>query len=177
MLIILDRDGVINEDSDEFIKSPDEWIPIPGSLEAIAKLKKAGHMVVVASNQSGVGRGLFTEAVLQNIHQKMLDLLAKEDVQLDGIFYCPHLPEDNCSCRKPKAGLLLQIAEKFNVDLTKAILVGDAERDIQAAQAVNCPAVLVKTGKGAQTALKSTNLKNIPVYENLADFVAQLMNK
>ncbi len=174
MLIILDRDGVINEDSDTFIKTPDEWIPIPGSLEAIAALKKAGHLVAVATNQSGLARGLFTEEALRAIHNKMENALAAYGAQFDGIFYCPHHPDDHCVCRKPMPGLLHQIAETFHADLTKAILVGDAIRDIQAAQAVKCPAVLVRTGKGA-TIIKDTSLQNVPIYDNLAAFVTDLL--
>lgn len=172
MLIILDRDGVINEDSDESIKTPDEWIAIPGSLEAIAKLNKFGHQVVIASNQSGVARGLFDLFTLKLIHRKMQNELAKVNGHLDAIFYCPHHPDAHCECRKPKPGLLLQIAEAFAYDLTKAIVVGDALRDIQAAQAVGSKAILVKTGKGTETLNKNLDiLKGAEIYENLSEFV------
>ncbi len=175
MLIILDRDGVINEDSSEFIKSAAEWIPIPGSLTAIADLNRAGHTVVVATNQSGLARGLFSEADLNAIHQKMARALAAVSGHIDGIFYCPHHPDDHCDCRKPKPGLLLQIAQQFPTDFKDALLIGDAERDIACARAVNCPAVLVKTGKGLGT-LTATDLEQtVPVFADLAAVVTAIL--
>lgn len=171
MLIILDRDGVINYDSDAFIKTPAEWIPIPGSLEAIAKLNHAGHTVVVATNQSGIARGLYTESDLAAIHEKMRTQLAAVGGHIDGIFYCPHGPDDGCACRKPKPGLLLQIAAQFQVDWKEALSVGDAARDIAAAQSVGCPAALVKTGKGLQTLAANAIDADVPVFEDLADVV------
>jgi D-glycero-D-manno-heptose 1,7-bisphosphate phosphatase len=175
MLIILDRDGVINEDSADFIKSPEEWIAIPGSLEAIADLNRAGHIVSIATNQSGLARGLFSEADLKAIHEKMARELEVFGGHIDGIFYCPHHPDAHCHCRKPKPGLLLQIAETFHTDFKDAWMIGDAERDIAAAIAVHCPAALVKTGKGAATVINNTITQDLPVYENLAAFVQVLL--
>lgn len=148
-LVILDRDGTINEDSDEFVKSPDEWLPLPGALEAIARLNHAGWHVVVASNQSGLGRGLFDVSTLNAMHAKMHKLLAGVGGRVDAIFYCPHGPEDACRCRKPEPGLFEQIAERFGVDLRHVPAVGDSARDILAGVAVGCEPHLVLTGKGA----------------------------
>ena len=150
-LIILDRDGVINVDSDQFIKSPDEWKPIPGALEAIARLNQWGWRVVVASNQSGVGRGLFGMDTLNAINDKMVRSLAQVGGRLDAIFFCPHAADSTCDCRKPKPGLLLQIAERFNVDLAGVPVVGDSLRDLQAAVAAGAKPYLVLTGKGEIT--------------------------
>ena len=150
-LIILDRDGVINVDSDQFIKSPEEWKPIPGSLEAIARLNQWGWRVVVASNQSGVGRGLFGMDTLNAINDKMVRSLAQVGGRLDAIFFCPHAADSTCDCRKPKPGLLLQIGERFNVDLAGVPVVGDSLRDLQAAVAAGAKPYLVLTGKGEIT--------------------------
>ena len=150
-LIILDRDGVINADSDQFIKSPDEWKPIPGSLEAIARLNQWGWRVVVASNQSGVGRGLFGMDTLNAINDKMVRSLAQAGGRLDAIFFCPHAADSTCECRKPKSGLFQQIAERFNVDLTGVPCVGDSLRDLQAGVSMGCEPYLVLTGKGMKT--------------------------
>ncbi|WP_341648952.1 D-glycero-beta-D-manno-heptose 1,7-bisphosphate 7-phosphatase [Thauera humireducens] len=150
-LIILDRDGVINADSDQFIKSPDEWKPIPGSLEAIARLNQWGWRVVVASNQSGVGRGLFGMDTLNAINDKMVRSLAQVGGRLDAIFFCPHAADSTCDCRKPKSGLFQQIAERFNVDLTGVPCVGDSLRDLQAGVSMGCEPYLVLTGKGMKT--------------------------
>ena len=150
-LIILDRDGVINVDSDQFIKSPEEWKPIPGSLEAIARLNQWGWRVVVASNQSGVGRGLFGMDTLNAINDKMVRSLAQVGGRLDAIFFCPHAADSTCDCRKPKPGMLLQIGERFNVDLAGVPVVGDSLRDLQAAVAAGAKPYLVLTGKGEIT--------------------------
>ncbi|MCZ4306481.1 D-glycero-beta-D-manno-heptose 1,7-bisphosphate 7-phosphatase [Zoogloeaceae bacterium G21618-S1] len=150
-MIILDRDGVINQDSDQFIKSPEEWIPIPGSLEAIARLNQSGWRVVVASNQSGVGRGLFGMDTLNAINAKMVESVAQAGGRLDAIFFCPHAADSTCDCRKPKPGLYKQIESRFNVDLTGVPTVGDSLRDLQAGQAVGCQTYLVLTGKGERT--------------------------
>lgn len=177
MLIILDRDGVINEDSDEFIKTPEEWRPIPGSLAAIAQLNRAGHIVIIATNQSGIGRGLYTEQDLQQIHAKMQKNLAEEGGHIDGIYYCPHHPDQDCACRKPKPGLLKKIAQDYGIELKQALLIGDAERDIRAAQAVNCPAVLVKTGKGLKTQASLTWSQDVPVYADLSEAVKIILER
>ena len=158
-LIILDRDGVINYDSDEFIKSPDEWLPIPGSLMAIARLNRAGYKVVVASNQSGIARGLFDLDTLNQIHEKMQDELARAGGVIEAILFCPHGPEDYCVCRKPKPGLFLEIAKRFNCDLTGIPAVGDSLRDIKAAQVVGARPILVRTGKGLR-ALREGHFPN-----------------
>lgn len=171
MLIILDRDGVINEDSPDYIKNPDEWIAIPSSLTAIARLNQLGHQVIVATNQSGVGRGYYTEATLGAIHEKMRNALAEQGGHVDAIYYCPHTPDDHCECRKPKPGMLKKIAEDLKADLSTAILVGDSLRDLQAAQAVHCKPVLVCTGKGEATLAADKGLENVPVYLDLNDFV------
>lgn len=144
-LILLDRDGVINYDSDDFIKSPDEWHAIPGSLEAIALLNKAGIKVAIASNQSGLARGYFTEETLQKIHQKMLNELKQYNGHIDKIFYCPHGPNDNCECRKPKPGMLLQAFKYFNVKPEEACFAGDSQRDIDAAKTAGCHPILINT--------------------------------
>ncbi|TFY99475.1 D-glycero-beta-D-manno-heptose 1,7-bisphosphate 7-phosphatase [Ramlibacter rhizophilus] len=148
-LVILDRDGTINEDSDEFIKSPEEWRPLPGALEAIARLNHAGWRVAVASNQSGLGRGLFDLNALNAMHAKMNKLLAAHGGRIDAIFFCPHTPEDHCSCRKPLPGLLEQIGERFGIELKGTPLVGDTLRDLQAGVAAGCEPHLVLTGQGA----------------------------
>ncbi|HZY16521.1 MAG TPA: D-glycero-beta-D-manno-heptose 1,7-bisphosphate 7-phosphatase [Ramlibacter sp.] len=146
-LVILDRDGTINADSDEYIKSPEEWLPLPGALEAIARLNHAGWRVVVASNQSGLGRGLFDIAALNAIHAKMHKALAVFGARLEAIFYCPHAPDEGCSCRKPLPGLFEQIGERFGVDLHTVPVVGDSPRDLQAGVAAGCLPHLVLTGK------------------------------
>ena len=148
-LIILDRDGTINEDRDDFVKSPDEWVPIPGALEAIARLNHAGWHTVVATNQSGLGRGTYDMAALNAMHIKMNQLLAKQGGRIDAVFFCPHAPEDVCTCRKPLPGLFLQIGERFSVDLKDVPVVGDALRDLQAGAAVGCEPHLVRTGKSS----------------------------
>ena len=147
-LVILDRDGTINEDSDEFVKTPEEWVPLPGSLEAIARLNHAGWHVVVASNQSGLGRGLFDVSTLNAMHAKMNQLLAAVGGRVDAVFYCPHGPDDGCRCRKPEPGLYEQIGERYGLDLKDVPVVGDSARDVLAAVAAGCEPHLVLTGKG-----------------------------
>ncbi len=164
--ILLDRDGVINEDSPEFIKSPEEWCPIPGSLEAIARLTASGFRVVVISNQSGLARGLLDLKTLKAIHGKMLKAVAQAGGRIEAIYYCPHGPDDECQCRKPKPGLLLQFAADFKADLRRTLLIGDSWRDVEAAQAVEAHAILVKTGKGRMT-LRQHPHPGIPVFDNL----------
>lgn len=167
-LVILDRDGVINQDSDDFIKSPEEFIPIAGSLEAIARLKQAGFTVVVATNQSGIARGLFGLDALAAMHDKLAGLLAELGAGVDGIYYCPHGPEDSCDCRKPLPGLLQQIAEHFGVSLAGVPVIGDSGRDLEAARAVGAQPILVRTGKGERTLEQAEGLEDVPVYDDLA---------
>jgi len=170
-LIILDRDGVINHDSDQFIKSPDEWRPIPGSLEAIARLNHAGFRVVVATNQSGLGRGLFDMATLIAIHEKMHKALALAGGRIDAVFYCPHTADSNCDCRKPKPGMFEEIGRRFGVNLTGVPCVGDGVRDLQAAEAIQAQPILVLTGKGEKTLREGNFPKNTVIFPDLA-FVA-----
>lgn len=174
-IVILDRDGVINHDSDHYIKSPEEWKPIPGSLEAIARLNQAGYLVVVATNQSGVGRGLFGMDTLNAIHERMVKMLTPLGGRLDGIFFCPHTPDDGCDCRKPKPGLLEAVGRRFNVELGDAVFVGDSLRDLQAAQAVGARSVLVLTGKGEKTRQSPELPEGTPVYADLAAAVGGLL--
>lgn len=165
-LVILDRDGVINRESDAYIKTPEEWIPIPGSLAAIGRLTKAGFTVVVASNQSGLGRGLFDQQALNAIHARMQAELAKAGGRLDGIYYCPHKPEVHCDCRKPKTGLFQQIAAHYRMDMRGVPAIGDSARDLAAAKAAGARPILVKTGRGLET------LKQMPDVEVYADLAA-----
>lgn len=148
-LVILDRDGTINEDRDDYVKSPEEWQPLPGALEAIARLNHAGWHVVLATNQSGLGRGLFEMSTLNAMHLKLTQRLAQHGGRIDAIFFCPHAPEDNCNCRKPRPGLFEQIGNRYGVDLNQVPAVGDTLRDLQAASAVGCKPHLVRTGKSA----------------------------
>jgi D-glycero-D-manno-heptose 1,7-bisphosphate phosphatase len=150
-LVILDRDGVINHDSDSYIKRPEEWKAIAGSLEAIARLTQAGYHVVVATNQSGVGRGLFEMSTLNAIHDKMHRAVSQAGGRIDAVFYCPHAQEANCECRKPKAGLLEEISRRFGISLQGVPFIGDSRRDLDCAVTVGAQPVLVLTGKGAKT--------------------------
>lgn len=176
-LIILDRDGVINEDSDAFIKSPDEWIPIPGSVEAIGQLTKAGYTVVIATNQSGLGRGLFDITTLNAIHQKMLDAIKAAGGAVPVIMFCPHLPTDDCDCRKPRPGMFNTISERFDVELAGVPAVGDSLRDLQAALLAGCTPYLVLTGKGRQTLEKGGLPPGTQVFDSLAAVTAHLIEK
>lgn len=175
-LIILDRDGVINQDSEAFIKSPEEWIPIAGSLEAIARFKQADYRVVVATNQSGIGRGLFDLDTLHQIHAKMAQMLASAGANIDAIFFCPHAPEERCDCRKPKAGLFHDIATRFNLDLTGVAAVGDSLRDLQAARVVAATPILVRTGKGQKTEARGQELEGVAIFDNLAAVADSLLS-
>ncbi len=166
--ILLDRDGVINRDSDDFIKSPEEWLPIEGSLEAIAMLNEHGYKVIVVTNQSGIARGLFDAAMLEKIHDKMHRLVNEKGGAITAVYYCPHGPESTCECRKPKAGLLKAFAADFDAELAKIFVVGDSLRDLQAAQWVGAQPILVKTGKGQQT-LNNNPQFNSLIFENLYD--------
>jgi len=174
-LIILDRDGVINEDSDAYIKSPEEWVPIPGSLEAIARLNRAGWTVTVATNQSGVGRGLYDLATLERIHARMNAALAAAGGHVDTLYYCPHTPADHCACRKPRPGLLESIARHYGVSLAGVPAIGDSLRDLQAAAAVGARPILVRTGKGERTLTNPDLPPDIPIYPDLAAAVAALL--
>ena len=174
--IILDRDGVINYDSKDYIKSVDEWKPIPGSLEAITLLCQAGYTIAVATNQSGVGSGLYTEKALTAIHEKMERCLKALGGTIDRIFYCPHRPEDKCICRKPGTGLFEQIAAYYRLDLKGIIAIGDSLRDIQAARQVACQPILVLTGNGEQTIKNNPELSHqIPIFPDLLAAVKQLL--
>ncbi len=170
-LIILDRDGVINHDSDEFIKSPDEWEAIPGSLEAIAKLNQAGYRIVVVTNQSGLSRGLFTLDDLHQIHHKMHKFLEDVGGTVEAIFFCPHHPKEECQCRKPRPGMFQDIANRLGISLVNVPVVGDSLCDLQAAIASGAKPVLVLTGKGKQTVDEMLGFDDVPVYNDLADFV------
>ena len=174
-LIILDRDGVINQDSDDFIKSPAEWIPIPGSLEAIARLNQAGYRVVVATNQSGIARGLFDVKTLNAIHQKLHAAAHHAGAEVDAIFYCPHAADNNCDCRKPKPGMLQTIASRFSVSLKGVPNVGDSLRDLQAGYGVGCVPYLVLTGKGQRTRDKGGLPPGTLVFPDLASVVDSLL--
>ena len=173
-LVILDRDGVINFDSAEFIKNPDEWQPIPGSLEAIARLNQAGYHVVIATNQSGVGRGLLDMATLSAIHDKMHKALAQAGGRIDAVFYCPHAQEADCNCRKPKPGLLEDIARRFNTDLTGAPCIGDSLRDLEAAARVEAQPILVLTGKGKNTKTAGGLPAGTQIYADLDEAVKSI---
>jgi D-glycero-D-manno-heptose 1,7-bisphosphate phosphatase len=174
-LIILDRDGVINFGSEQFIKSPEEWKPIPGSLEAIARLTREGWRVVVATNQSGLARGLFEMATLNAIHAKMHRAVAAAGGRIEAVFFCPHAAEMDCDCRKPRPGLFAEIAERYAVNLAGVPAVGDSLRDLLAAAAGGAAPVLVKTGKGEKTLVAGGLPPGTPVFENLADVVDHLL--
>ncbi len=165
-LIVLDRDGVINEDSPDYIRSPDSWQPIPGSMQAIAKLKAYGYKIAVATNQSGIARGYFTLETLKAIHDKMLLEIRAALGDIDEIFICPHGPDDNCSCRKPKTGLLVQAAQKFQISPAEMLVIGDSWRDIEAARSFGANAIFVFSSGKTADKLKAEQLK-IPVYNNL----------
>jgi len=170
-LVILDRDGTLNQDSAEFIKTPEEWLPLPGALEAVARFNHAGWHVVIASNQSGLGRGLFDVSMLNAIHAKMHKMLAAVGGRVDAVFYCPHAPDEGCHCRKPESGLFEQIGERYGVDLRGVPTAGDTARDVLAGARVGCEPHLVLTGKGA--AYRGRRLphnfpKGTQVHEDLA---------
>ena len=167
-LVVLDRDGVINADSDQYIKSPEEWKPIAGSLEAIARFTQAGFRVAVATNQSGVGRGLFDMDTLNAMHDKMHKAVSQLGGRIDAVFFCPHAQDAGCNCRKPRPGMLLEIAERFDLALEGVPMIGDSLRDLQAASAAGARPILVLTGKGAKT-LKSGGLPaGTEIYADLA---------
>ncbi len=167
-VVLLDRDGVINRDSPDYIKSPAEWQPLPGSLAAIARLHRAGYMIGIVTNQSGVGRGLFTTDTLANIHRYMLQHILDAGGFVQQIFFCPHTPQDNCDCRKPKPGMLIQAAEYFACGFDNMTVVGDSAKDIEAARAVGARAILVRTGNGRKTEAAMPPAARPEVYADLA---------
>ena len=173
-LIILDRDGVINHDSDDFIKSPAEWEPIEGSLESIARLNHAGYRVVVITNQSGIARGLLDIDTLSRIHRKMHRMLAQVGGKLEAILYCPHGPDDNCTCRKPLDGAFTELANRLRIKLDKVCAIGDSLRDIQAAQTAGATPILVKTGKGEKTLAEGIP-EGVAVFDDLSAVVTALL--
>ena len=170
-LVILDRDGVVNHDSDNYIRSVDEWQPIDRSLTAITRLKEHRYTVAIATNQSGIGRGYYDLATLANMHNKLHAMLFEKGAFVDGIFFCPHTPQQHCLCRKPASGLYTAIGKYFSVDLRHVPVVGDSRRDLEAAKAVGASPVLVQTGKGKDTVKKLTQDEEIPVYDDLASAV------
>lgn len=179
-LVILDRDGVINQDSANFIKNTNEWIALPGSLEAIALLNQSGYRVAVATNQSGISRGLFDMATLNAIHDKMHRALSQVGGRIDALFYCPHAADDNCSCRKPKTGMIEDIGRRFSLNLHEVFGVGDSLRDLQAFAAAGCKPILVRSGKGEET-LAAAQLPNqsLPpntlIFADLAEAVQHII--
>lgn len=173
-LLILDRDGVINQDSDDYIKTLDEWIPIPGAIDAIARLSKAGWTVTVATNQSGLARGYYDLATLEAMHARLRQLVAEQGGELGLIVHCPHGPDDGCECRKPKPGMLRQIAAHYHTNLNGIWFVGDSSGDLAAAQAVDCQPVLVKTGKGERTLAKPLPAGTL-IFDDLAAIADQLL--
>ncbi|MFR0688966.1 D-glycero-beta-D-manno-heptose 1,7-bisphosphate 7-phosphatase [Enterobacterales bacterium AE_CKDN230030158-1A_HGKHYDSX7] len=174
-LLILDRDGVINQDSDAYIKTLAEWIPIPSAITAIARLSKAGWTVAVATNQSGIARGYYDLATLESMHQRLRELVAGQGGELGLIVYCPHGPDEGCDCRKPKPGMLLQIARHYGADLRGIWFVGDSRGDLDAALAVDCQPVLVKTGKGERTLTKPLPEGTL-VFDDLAAVADHLLS-
>jgi D-glycero-D-manno-heptose 1,7-bisphosphate phosphatase len=174
-LVILDRDGVINYDSDQYIKSPAEWRPIPGSIEAIARLNQNGYRIAVASNQSGIGRGLFDMATLNAINDKMMEMVFRQGGRIDAVFFCPHTAVENCSCRKPKTGLYEEIAARFHTELKGVPCVGDSLKDLQAAEAVGGLPVLVLTGKGKKTREDGGFPRKTLVFGDLAEAARHLI--
>lgn len=175
--IILDRDGVINFDSIEYIKSPAEWEAIPGSLEAIAKLNHAGYEVLIVTNQSGIARGYFDLDTLFLIHDEMLEQIAAAGGSVKEIFYCPHHPKDGCNCRKPKPGMLQQIAEKYHLQLKDTYFIGDSASDVHAAEAAGCLPILVRTGNGELALQRHPEFAVIPHFENLAKAIDAILSQ
>lgn len=175
-MAILDRDGVINEDADDFIRTPEQWVPIPGSLEAIARLCRAEYRVVIVTNQSGVGRGLYTLDMMNKIHMRMFELVNQKGGEIDAVLFCPHAPDAGCECRKPKPGMFHELAGRLKVNLTGIPAVGDSIRDLEAAATAGARPVLVRTGKGSKTLEaihqgSDERLKQVPVFDDLAAFV------
>ncbi len=177
-LVILDRDGVINRDSSEFVKSVDEWIPLPGSIRAIAELDRAGFTVTVASNQSGIARGLLDRNALRAMHRKLRRLVAAEGGRVDRIVVCPHGPDDGCSCRKPKPGLLRRLARHYKTQLEGVPVIGDSLRDLQAAAKTGAGPILVRSGNGRKTEARlAGDLSDTEVFDDLAAAAAALLEE
>ncbi len=176
-LVILDRDGVINQDSDHYIKSPQEWQPLPGSLAAIALLNQNGWRTAVATNQSGLARGLFDMHALNAMHTKMHKALAGVGGRVDAVFFCPHGADDGCDCRKPKPGLYRRIVERFGVDLKDTVAIGDSFRDLEAGAAAGCRTILVKTGKGETTFARGGLPDGTLVFDDLAAAARHLVDR
>ena len=174
-LIILDRDGVINEDLERPVAAPEEWVPIAGSLEAIARLSQAGWHVAVATNQSGIDRGLIELETLHAIHQRMHELVNKAGGKIDVVAFCPHSESGQCNCRKPAAGMIYTICERLDIDPAKIVLVGDSLRDMQAAMATAATPIIVRTGKGQKTLDNNKGLEHIPAFDDLASYVDALL--
>ncbi len=176
-IVVLDRDGVINKDSDEYIKSDEEFIPIEGSIDSIARLSQAGFKVTLATNQSGLARNLFDEDALSAVHHKLCSMVTDTGGKIDGIFYCPHLPGENCKCRKPETGLLQQIENKFACSLAGSFFVGDSFKDIETALRFACKPILVRTGRGRITEgkVRREQSLDIPTFDNLASAVSQIL--
>ena len=172
-LVILDRDGVINRDSPEYVKSPDEWQPYPGSLEAISRLHRNHYRVIVATNQSGISRNLFSLSMLHRIHQKMIAMVNEKGGQIDAVFFCPHRPEDLCSCRKPQPGLLLEASSRLNVSLAGVPFVGDKASDLAAARAVNALPILIQRSRSVGQ--REARHEEALTYSNLTPFVEDLL--
>lgn len=175
-LIILDRDGVINYDSAQYVKSPAEWQPIPGSLEAMARLYQAGHRLIIATNQAGLAHGLFDIGTLIQIHAKLEQQLATLGGRVDAIFFCPHGPWENCNCRKPRPGMYLEIAQRLAMRLEGVACVGDSVRDLQAARAAGGKPVLVLTGNGPETLGAAEEIKDVAIYSDLSHFAASFFD-
>jgi D-glycero-D-manno-heptose 1,7-bisphosphate phosphatase len=183
-LVILGRDGVLNRYRDDHVKAPEEWQPLPGALEAVARLNQAGWHAVVATNQSGIGRGLVDMASLNAVHRHMMQLLIEKGGRIDAVFFCPHAPDEQCDCRKPLPGLMRQIAERYGIDggLSNVPMVCDTERDLQAAQAAGCEPHLVRTGRAAalspeQLAQWQAGIERIEVHADLAAFAEFLLHR
>jgi D-glycero-D-manno-heptose 1,7-bisphosphate phosphatase len=174
-LAILDRDGVINYDSDQYVKTPAEWKPLPGAIEAIALLNQSGYRIVVATNQSGIGRGLFDMATLNAMNDKMMEMVFRQGGRIDALFFCPHTADDNCNCRKPRTGMFEEIAARFHADLKGVPCIGDGLRDLQAADSVGAQPILVLTGKGKKTQAEGGIPKKTLVFADLAEAARHLV--
>ena len=181
-LVILGRDGILNIYREDHVKSPDEWEPIPNALEAVARLNHAGWHTVVATNQSGIGRGMIDMASINTVHQRMMQRLAEAGGRLDAVFFCPHTPEDDCDCRKPRPGLMKQIAQRYGIELRTVPMVADTLRDLQAAHAAGCEPHLVRTGRAAALTDKQVVeiVQQVPmteVHDSLGEFVDFLLER